>query len=523
MNKTIADLTLDEKIGQLVMVGFDALDVNEHVIELIQEYRIGNIILFARNVQTPEQLFTLNKHLQQLAMMELGIPLFISIDQEGGMVTRIKKGSTFFPGAMTIAATNDANNAYYVGKYMGQELKLLGINMNLAPTLDVNNNPYNPVIGVRSYSDDPKMVSLYGNKFIKGMQEFVIATAKHFPGHGDTKVDSHLALPTIEVDQERFESVELLPFKDAIKQGVKAIMSSHIYFPLINEEERPTTLSKNSLTGLLRNTLQFEGLIVTDCMEMKAIQHKYTTPIGAKMAIEAGANIVCISHTKDLQIASIQAIKEAVLAGEIGLDIIDERVNRVLRYKQDLEQVKEYVSFEDVKHVVICEPTKIYAERVVEQAITLVKGVGIQDTKNTLLIASSPLATTIADEDDGENDIISAVQKDFPEMKTLRVSIRPTMEEIKTVVQHAQSYDQVIYCSYNANINTTQIDMMNALQQESKKLFVFTMRNPYDTFFSSTIENVICFYEYTPNSIQALLKYLHGCRHLQGRSPVHYE
>ena len=253
----IDNLTLDEKIGQLLMFGFDALELNDHAIELIKEYHFGSIILFTRNVKTMKQLFDLNKNLQKLAMSSLKIPLFISIDQEGGMVTRLKSGGTYFPGAMTLSASNSSDNSYLCGKFMGKELVSLGFNMDLAPVLDVNNNPLNPVIGVRSFSDNPEVVSEYGIQFMKGLQENVIATAKHFPGHGDTNTDSHLSLPLISHGVERLDAVELYPFKKAIDNGIKAIMSSHINFPAYTEKGLPTTLSKKCLTGLLREKLGF--------------------------------------------------------------------------------------------------------------------------------------------------------------------------------------------------------------------------------------------------------------------------
>ncbi len=212
MKYDINKMTLEEKIGQLFMFGFDALEINDHALKLIKEYKVGNVILFARNVKSPEQVFKLNQNLQKLAFEEIGIPLFISIDQEGGMVTRLHTGATFFPGAMTTAATGDSNNAYLIGKYMGRELISLGINMNYAPVLDVNNNPKNPVIGVRSYSDNPETVAQFGSAFIQGLQENVIATGKHFPGHGDTHVDSHLALPMVPYDMDRLNKIELVPW-----------------------------------------------------------------------------------------------------------------------------------------------------------------------------------------------------------------------------------------------------------------------------------------------------------------------
>lgn len=515
------ELTIEEQVGQLFMVGFDALTPNEHIITLVKEYKIGNVILFARNVDSPEQLFQLTKELQELAMKEIGVPLLISIDQEGGMVTRIKNGSTFFPGAMTLAAANNEQDAYLTGKHMGEELLHLGINMDLAPSLDVNNNPYNPVIGVRSYSDDSAIVSQFGRAFIKGLQEYVIATAKHFPGHGDTTVDSHLALPTIDIDKDRFETVELRPFKDAIADGVEAIMSAHINFPLINEEGRPSTLSYNALTTLLREELGYQGLIVTDCMQMKAIQHVYTTPVGAKMAVQAGADLICVSHSKILQMEAYNAVLEAVKNGEISISFIEQKVDRILQKKASLNAMPN--SFEEVKDQIISPVHKAHALEVVKRAITHVKGQEIDRSLQTLIIASNPVATTIADEDNGNVDICLAVEQSGLKMDTRRVHIKIDKQTMNDILSIAEDYEQVIYCSYNANIHDEQIEFMNKLVEANDNTHVYAMRNPYDIVFSQTIPNAMNFYEYTPNSVEALIAYLRGDIKAEGRAPISYE
>ncbi|HPN61506.1 MAG TPA: glycoside hydrolase family 3 protein, partial [Bacilli bacterium] len=269
---SLAQMTLKEKIGQLVFVGFPKTTIDDNLKRLISEYKLGNIVLFARNIANIEQLHGLNQALYQRIMNETGIMPLIAIDQEGGMVLRITEEATFWPGNMTLAASGGAHQAYEQGKMMGEELRALGINMNLAPSLDVNNNPLNPVIGVRSYGDDPKKVSEWGVSAILGMQETgIIATAKHFPGHGDTSSDSHYQLPLIPHDLKRLNAVELYPFKEAIKNKVKAIMSAHVFFTAYEQEQLPATLSKRVMTDLLRTELQYEGLVVSDCMEMKAI------------------------------------------------------------------------------------------------------------------------------------------------------------------------------------------------------------------------------------------------------------
>lgn len=515
----LQDLSLDEKLGQLFVFGFDALNINDHALNLIKKYKAGNIILFARNIKTPEQVFNLNQNLQKLAMKELGIPLIISTDQEGGMVTRIKSGGTFFPGAMTLGASCNSDNSYLSGKYMGQELRALGINMNLAPVLDINNNPYNPVIGVRSYSDQKEVVSTYGIEFIKGLQENVIATAKHFPGHGDTKVDSHLALPEINKSLDEITDLELVPFKEAIESGLKAIMSSHINFPSLTENGLPTTLSKNVLTGLLREKLQFDGLIITDCMQMKAIQKHYTTPKGVVMAIEAGANLVCVSHSEELQTKSIELLKKEVLENKISMELIDERVSRILEYKKKNLNINLDNSYDSVKNIVENHQTKDFALNVTREAMTLVRGNNIDLSKKTLLVASEPVSTTIADEDDGSYSIIQSVKNEIKSIDTMAVSVTLNQDEIEKVIENSKKYEQIIFCSYNANIYQNQIELIKKLEVKTE-LYTIMMRNPYDSVFAPELSNLLAMYEYTPNSVKVLIEYLQGRVKPQGKIPV---
>ncbi|MFP4478042.1 MAG: glycoside hydrolase family 3 protein [Candidatus Izemoplasmatales bacterium] len=519
INYDLDKLSLEEKIGQLIVFGFDALTVNDHAIELIKKYKAGNVILFARNIESPEQLFKLNQNLQKLALETLNIPLFICIDQEGGMVTRIKNGGTFFPGAMTLAASNKSKNSYISGKLMGEELKALGINMNLAPSLDVNNNPHNPVIGVRSFSDDVQIVSQYGLENINGLQENVIATAKHFPGHGDTSIDSHLDLPKIDKDFDSLDNLELVPFKNAIKNGVKAIMSSHINFPAITEDGLPTTLSKNCLTGLLRNQLNFSGLIITDCMQMKAIQTYYTTKKGTLMAIKAGADLVCISHASELQIESIEYLIESVLNHDLSMEVVDDRVKRILDFKKENIQLNLDKSYEDVQSIIENETSKSFALSVVRQGLTLVQGKKVSLNQKTLLIASEPISTTVADEDDGQYSIIKAVNKELPNLHTMKVSVELSSQEINEIIKKSKEYDQVVFCSYNANIYHHQKVLIKKLN-DMLDLHVIAMRNPYDSFFVKNIKNLTLLYEYTPNSIKVLIEYLKEEITPQGVCPV---
>jgi beta-N-acetylhexosaminidase len=519
------DLTLREKIGQMLVVGFDGYEINDHIIEVIKNYKIGNIILFARNIKSAEQLYQLNLNLQKLAMKEIGFPLFITIDQEGGMVTRIYNDATFFPGNMTIAATNQTNNAYEVGKMMAQELKALGINFNLAPVLDVNSNPQNPVIGVRSYSDNPQMVADFGVAYVKGLQDGgVIATGKHFPGHGDTAVDSHLDLSAVVHGQERLEQVELYPFKKAIEAGIDAIMSAHVLFPAYETEKLPGTLSKNVLTGLLREKLGFKGIITTDCMQMKAIDTYYVTEKAAILAVNAGADIVMISHSLEKQINAFNNLIEAVQTGVISEAKIDESVERLIAYKEKYcSDIHDFLNsnYEAVKADVLVDENKQFAKQLVDQALTLVKSNGKVDfSKRTLLLASDPFVTTIADDAFQTNSIVSVAKKAFPNWSVLKMDVKPTDEFKASVLNQIENFDQIIVCTYNANVFTKQAELVNAIAKTREDLLVCATRNPYDVMAMENVQNYLCLYEYTANSVSSLMKYFKNELTPSGTLPI---
>ncbi len=252
---------LERKIGQLFVVGFDGTTVNPKIKKLIHDYHVGSIILFSRNIGEPEEVLQLTSDLQKEAK-KAGYekPLLICLDQENGVVSRIHKGLTTFPGSMALGATDNPQYAYKIGLATGKELKALGINWNLAPVLDVNNNPDNPVIGVRSFSENAEKVAAFGEAMMKGLQDAGVMTSlKHFPGHGDTNVDSHLDLPVISHEMERLENIELVPFKACIEAGADSVMAAHVYFPAIEpEEDIPATLSKRVYVDLLRKSLDLQ-------------------------------------------------------------------------------------------------------------------------------------------------------------------------------------------------------------------------------------------------------------------------
>jgi beta-N-acetylhexosaminidase len=344
----VGELSLEARIGQTLCFGWQGASpeedrsVNSHARALIEEMRVGSVVLLGRNVSPPDQMRATLDGLQGLS----AIPLFVAVDQEGGSFNRFRPPvAPFheFPGAMALGAITEAPDdspdqperyAYLQSRAQAEELLAVGVNWNFAPVADVNSNPANPIIGVRSFGENPHLVARYVAEAVRGYQEAgLLACAKHFPGHGDTSVDSHLALPTVRGDRGRLDQVELPAFRAAIRAGVGAIMTTHILFPEL-DEERAATVSPTILTGLLREELQFDGLVITDCLEMEAIAGTIGTPRAAVEALKAGADIVLVCHTLEPQRATVEAIREAVRNGELQEERLNEAVGRVLAAKR---------------------------------------------------------------------------------------------------------------------------------------------------------------------------------------------
>ena len=521
------DLPLEIKVGQMIVAGFDGTEINDHIKNLIKNYHIGNVILFARNFKSIEQMYKLNMDLQEFAMKENGIPLFITTDQEGGMVMRITEGGAYFPGNMALSSGGDTKDAYLEGKYCGEELRALGINMNLAPVLDVNNNPENPVIGVRSYGEDENRVADLGEAYVKGLQESgVIATGKHFPGHGDTSVDSHLDLNTISHDKDRIEKVELTPFKRAISGGIKAIMSAHIVFKAYEPDGLPATLSYDVLTGLLREKLNFKGLIITDCMEMKAISTYFGTEKAAEMSVRAGADLICISHTMEKQIGAYKNILSSVKSGKISESRIDESIKRITHYKEELN-LKSFLDsdFLEASKIVTNELHKEFAKKISENSITLVKDEGMLPLggSNVLFISTNPIALTGADDSIKKKQIGAYMKNIYPNFTYETIELKPSKECIEKIKGICKNYKKIVLCTYNANLNEEQVELFKAIQGENENIIVIAMRNPYDANYFSSAKAIALSYEYTPLSIESVASLLQGKIKGSGKCPVTLE
>lgn len=291
----VQKMTDEEKAGQVIHISIPGKELDEVAISEIKRIKPGGIILFGTNLGKSREIFDLTDSLQNQAKKQKILPLFISTDQEGGRVVRVKKGVTEFPGAMALGQTGNEKYAYDVGFITSYQLNRLGVNLLLAPSLDINNNPDNPVINTRSFGSDLDTVTTIAASYEKGARDGgALPVIKHFPGHGDTNVDSHLGLPIIEKDLEQILNFELIPFQKAIENGARAVMSAHILYPKI-DPNFPATLSKDILTGILRERFKFDGIVMTDAMEMDAISKNYKKEKRGNLAILSGADIVLLT------------------------------------------------------------------------------------------------------------------------------------------------------------------------------------------------------------------------------------
>ncbi|MCL4514828.1 MAG: beta-N-acetylhexosaminidase [Firmicutes bacterium] len=518
----LARMTLEEKIGQMVMFGFPGAAPSPEIRDFIARNRIGGVILFARNCGTTAQLARLNGELQALAgQTPRKIPLFIAVDQEGGSVVRLTDGVEVFPGNMALGAARQPEKAYLAARITARDLRAAGINVNFAPVLDVNVNAANPVIGVRSFGEDPELVARLGVAAIRGYQEGgVMATGKHFPGHGDTAVDSHLALPTVPHDRRRLDEVELRPFREAIRAGVGAIMTAHVTFPAVDPAPgMPATLSRRVLTGLLRDELGFEGLIFTDCMEMKAIAGHFGSGQAAVMAIQAGADMVLVSHTPSVQQASLEAILAVARAGGIPMERIDASVERILLAKQRFARETRAPEGGESDGAAL---------QIARKAVTLVRNDAGQlpmdpASREKLLVVEFALKALTGAEDQiqGAAPFAESLGRQYRgPVQSLIHGLDPGNAEIEAAVAAAAGCDRILVATQNAGVYSGQARLVRALAASGKPVLAVALRNPYDLMAFPEVKTYLATYGYQPCALQAVSEAITGRLQPMGRLPV---
>lgn len=348
----LAAMTVEEKVGQLLIGGFEGTEIGDQATRLVQEYQVGGLILYGRNIAGAGQLVTLTNGLK--ALNGDGIPLFLSIDQEGGGVDRMPPEVRRTPGAYCVGQTGSVPAAQSYGDVLAAECAAFGLNLDFAPVLDVWSNPGNTVIGQRAFSADARTVAGLGPAAARRMMDQgIIPAVKHFPGHGDTAVDSHVGLPVVDKSPEELEETELIPFRAAIQSAgtdgqVPAVMVAHILLTQL-DPERPASLSPAVVTGLLREELGFAGAVLTDDLTMGAVTQSYGLGEAAVLAVEAGCDILLVCHGQDSVPAVRTALLEAAASGRITTERLDESVYRILRLKTEYALTNEPVSPPDLE------------------------------------------------------------------------------------------------------------------------------------------------------------------------------
>jgi len=496
------EMSLEEKVGQILMVHFHGEVANEEAKALIQETKVGSIIYYnwANGLTSPSQVQALSSGLQQLAKENrLPIPLLIAADQEGGVVARLQSGFTQFPGNRALGETSDPHLAEQAALAMGQELQAVGINMNLAPVVDVNCNPRNPIIGVRSFGEDPETVIAFGEKALAGFKRAnVIATLKHFPGYGDVSVDPHEDLPVIRKSKAELQTVELLPFAK-LASSADAIMTAHILVPAL-DAENCSTLSEKTLS-YLRNEIGFEGVIVADSLVMDGVLKKCLCVDEASIAaFNAGCDLLILGGklltgehvgfeltTKDVQRVH-NSIVQAVKDGRIAETKLDRAVERVLTLKQRACSTETLEAVNTLEH-------RQLAQKIASRALQDNHRNQIASLSNQKILLIAPEILEMNLKNTSMFEMGQSVDAYFYQ------SLSPTDAEIIEAQGKAMAEDIVIVCSYNGWKNPSVITLARSLM---KPMIVLCVRDPLDAALFPEVDLVFTSFSPTVPSLQAI-------------------
>lgn len=497
--------------GQLVFFGFDGPALNEHARSAIRELHIGNVILFTRNYRSPAQFFTLIRQLQALALEANGAPMFVAADQEGGSVTRMTSGVTWFPGPMaTRAAGGGPALAQAVGEGIGAEMARMGLNFVLAPVTDLADNPDSAHIGSRSYGADPQAAAPYVEAFLRGVQRHVIATAKHFPSIGGSAADLHLELGCSRRTRAQLEAFEMQPVRLAVRAGAQAVMTSHEVYAAV--DDGPGTLSAALLQGYLRGRFGFEGLIVSDCMEMQALQRRVDAPQACVRAVLAGVDLLLICHTQRLQAECVHALARAICDGVIPRARLEESLARIAAKKRALPQ--PHTCPQPQTDALFAEDRALSRD-ICRRALTA-KGeaalLRCGENERFLLLAPPPAALTMADETQGVHSLCAAVQRAFLQAECVEYAFPLSEQELAQLRARIArgGYSKILVATYNLHADSRQQMLLRAALSADAPVCAIALRTPYDARWYEGCRAWMLAYEYTPPMTQAVVAALRG-------------
>jgi beta-N-acetylhexosaminidase len=528
VSQNLFRMTIEEKIGQMMVVRMIPQYYHSdnptflRYLNLIQEYHIGGIAISAGN---PYAVVRDINRLQKVAK----ISLLVMADNEWGITQRVGEGTTFLQN-MAIGATGSAEYAYQMGVITARECRAIGIHVGFAPVMDVNNNPDNVIINTRSYGEDPELVARLGSAFIRGLQENgVYATAKHFPGHGDTEVDTHLGLPTVNASQERMSKVELVPFKAALDAGVKLVMVAHItYSGYPQMQGRPATLDPYFIRDVLRKQMDFQGLVISDAMEMGGIVNHYWSGEAAVMAINAGVDLILYSPNFE---TTFDFVVKAVKEGRIPIERINEAVRRILQAKRAIGlNEKPDIDLNYLETVMGSPENFQKAEEIANSAMTL-----LRDDKGILPLSAekidSMLVVSITDREWGyiyKNNLNQEVQNRIPMVRSALIDPRSTQSEIQEIISKTDSAQAIIIGLFvkwgdskgSVTLPDTTVQLVKNLFKIEKPMVVVAFGSPYLLRQIPEAPSYICAYETNTLAIRAAIRAVFGEISLKAKSPV---
>lgn len=513
-----SSMTLEEKVGQLIIAHFHGEIANEDARILIEDVGVGGIIYYqwSNSLSSPEQVQNLSLGLQKLTLNKrVPIPLFIAADQEGGIVARLNKGFTLFPGNQALGETNHPLMAEMAAFAMGKEMHAVGVNMNFAPVIDVNINPRNPIIGIRSYGNDPEKVAMFGARALKGFKQAkIIAALKHFPGHGDVEIDSHEDLPKIDKSFSDLAHIELLPFAK-LAHSADVIMTAHLLVPAL-DSENCSTLSEKTL-NYLKNELGFQGLIITDSLVMEGVLKKCSTVDEAAIqALMAGCDILLLGGKQlngekahlELTVRNVQrihhSIVNAIKKGRISEDRFNQAVEKVLKLKERY-LIDSFVEQScPLTQIVNTPPHREIARTIASMALKTISQKPLTNP-NLNYQKIAVFAPQLVREEIEKTSLLEMGKQTNPYFFS---SLSPTEKEINEALQIAESSDVLLACSYNAWKNPSQIHFIQSLIKTNKPLILVILRDSQDASLFPNANLIFITFNPTAPSIQAVCEQL---------------
>ena len=497
--------TLEEKVGQMLMAGFDGPTAPEYFLQWLSEGRLGGVILFARNVDNPEQLAALTRQLHEAAKY----PLLIAIDQEGGTVARLREGFSESPGALALASIHDHRETVVeeVSFVLATEMKALGINWTYAPVVDIHYNSANPTIGTRSFGADPEDIATLAACAVRGFQKGgVAACAKHFPGLGNTPIDTHLALPILDTTVEQLRSVDLLPYRFALDNQLATIMTTHTIFSTL-DSEHPATMSPIIIQQLIRDGLGFDGVVTTDCMEMKAIDDNYPIADSVVAAALAGVDVILFSHTAAKQAAAYEHLLTAGQSGRVSMDIIETANRRIEALKAQFPAWQP-----DLDRVNTPEHQNVM-QRTARASISQPRSeVGVlplkaDDSRHILLVEFAPGVDSPVQETTRPSHLGYYIRQRFPDAEIIVMPTVPSQDDVAPILE--READVLIVATRNAHLIPAQEQAVKTLSQHPATIILLALRNPYDAqLIEST--TVLCSAGDSRPSLEAITAALAG-------------